>query len=56
MHPTRTPDHGEWTPERIDRLSRALLPVVFPDRVVQLADYRRTPTPRVIALAGAESR
>jgi hypothetical protein len=39
-----------WPPERIDRLARALLAAVFPDRaapvpavsnVVQLADYRR---------------
>jgi hypothetical protein len=45
-----TPDHGEWTDERIDRLARALLPVVFADRapapypaaVTDLANYRRS--------------
>jgi hypothetical protein len=51
MPTTTHPD--AWPPERIDRLARAMLPVVFPDRaapapapaaaanVVQLADYRR---------------
>ncbi len=52
---TTTTSSSDWTPERIDRLARALLPVVFPDRaapapapaanVVQLADYRRPAPP-----------
>jgi hypothetical protein len=50
--PTTTAD--AWPPERIDRLARAMLPVVFPDRaapapapdnVVKLDSRRPAPCP-----------
>jgi hypothetical protein len=52
MPTTTHPD--AWPPERIERLARAMLPVVFPDRaapapapdnVVELAHYRRSAPP-----------
>jgi len=56
MPTTSNTRHDAWTPERLDRLARALLPVVFPDRcapapataanVVLLADYRYPARPR----------
>jgi hypothetical protein len=47
MPTTTHPD--AWPPERLDRLARAMYPVIFgrpapapaPANVVQLADYRR---------------
>ena len=47
--PTTTTSASDWMPERLDRLSRGMFPIVFgrpapapaPANVVQLADYRR---------------
>jgi hypothetical protein len=29
MHPTPTPDRSEWSEARLDRLARAMFPLVF---------------------------
>jgi hypothetical protein len=56
---TTTSSSSDWTPERLDRLCRALLPLVFPGRptpapgpanVVSLASYRQRQSPRPDAL------
>jgi hypothetical protein len=36
MPTTRTPDRSEWSDERIDRLAKTLLPLVFDASVVRL--------------------
>jgi hypothetical protein len=49
--PTTPTSSSDWTNERLDRLARALLPVVFPDRapapaadnVIALASRRPAP-------------
>ncbi len=55
MPTTTATTASDWPPERIERLARALLPLVFAERAapapataanaVQLADYRRSTPP-----------
>jgi hypothetical protein len=52
--PTTTTTADAWPPERIDRLARAMYPLIFgrpapapaTTNVVMLADYRRLALPR----------